>query len=80
MFWNLCSILREQTEAFKVSYFDFTPNQTLRERMEIEKATRSSWQEYRGGDGWIPSGGSRDEDQWIHKYFMKSVCEGGAID
>ena len=47
MLWSLCSILREQTEIFRVSYFDFTPNQSLRERMEIEEASRSFWQEYR---------------------------------
>ena len=47
MLWSLCSILREQTEIFRVSYFDFTPNQSLRERMEIEDASRSLWQEYR---------------------------------
>ena len=35
MFWNLCSILREQTETFKVSYFDFILNQSLREKMEM---------------------------------------------
>ena len=34
-FWNLCSILREQTETFKVSYFDFTLNQSLREKLEM---------------------------------------------
>ena len=47
MLWSLCSFLREQTEIFRVSYFDFTPNQSLRERMEIEEASRSLWQEYR---------------------------------
>ena len=34
-FWNLCSILREQTETFKVSDFDFTLNQSLREKLEM---------------------------------------------
>ena len=34
-FWNLCSILREQTETFKVSYFDLTLNQSLREKLEM---------------------------------------------
>ena len=35
MFWNLFSILREQTETFKISYFDLTPNQSLLEKMEM---------------------------------------------
>ena len=35
MFWNLFSILREQTETFKISYFDLTPNQSLWEKMEM---------------------------------------------
>ena len=34
-FWNLCSILTEQTETFKVSYFDLTLNQSLREKLEM---------------------------------------------
>ena len=34
-FWNQCSILREQTESFKVSYFDFTVNQSLTEKLEM---------------------------------------------
>ena len=34
-FWNVCPILREQTETFKVSYFDFTLNQSLREKLEM---------------------------------------------
>ena len=34
-FWNVCPILREQTEIFKVSYFDLTLNQSLREKLEM---------------------------------------------
>ena len=36
-FWNLCSILTEQTETFKVFDFDFTLSQSLREKMEMTK-------------------------------------------
>ena len=34
-FWNLCSILTEQIETFKVSFFDFTLNQSFREKLEM---------------------------------------------
>ena len=39
--------LREQRETFRVSYFEFSPNQSLRERMEIKEASGSLWQECR---------------------------------
>ena len=75
MLWSLCSILREQTEIFRVSYFDFTPNQSLRERMEIEEATRAGERMDRSGPG-----GSREEEWVDSKCFVKSIQEGSATD
>ena len=33
-------------------------------------------------DGSGPGGDSKDEEErgWIHMYFVKSICEGAAID
>ena len=35
----------------------------------------------RKGMGGCGPGGSRDEEEWVgQEYFVKSICEGGAID
>ena len=44
---NLQSQSKNRNLQSQSKIFDFTSNQSLRERMEIEEASRSLWQEYR---------------------------------
>ena len=49
--------------------------------MEIEEASRSLWQEYRRGDGWIWTQWSKDEEEWVGSgaYCEELLVTKGAV-
>ena len=54
-----------------------TPKQTLKKRMKIEVYGRPL------GEGWMHLDQVALEMKrsgWVQEYFVKSICEGGAID